>query len=246
MIYESFVPGKYYGDLRSLVRTRLNRVHIVSKHKNMIYAILAKYDYTQPTTNLFTQQGIKWLHEIELTRVDRMSMDAYLDSIEITKKQIDTFEVEIATISNKDKQTRLLMTIPGINYVTALTILSEIVDIGRFATPEKLVSYAGLAPSHRDSADVHRGGGITKRGSAWLRNAMVESANTTIRFDPRIETFYKRIAKRRGRQKAKVAAARQMLEIIWHMLTKSEEYRTQNHELTQRKYKKMNDKSQMS
>ena len=143
-------------------------------------------------------------------------------------------------------RTKLIMTIPGINYVTALTIISEIVDIKRFATAEKLASYAGLAPSHRDSGETQKGGGITKRGSAWLRNAMVEAANTTIRFDPRIESFYFRIAKKRGKQKAKVAAARQMLEIIWHMLTNSEEYRTQNHELTQRKYKKMEIKSQLS
>jgi transposase len=98
------------------------------------------------------------------------------------------------------------------------TIISEIVDIKRFATAEKLVSYAGLAPSQRQRPNT-KGGGITKRGSAWLRNAMVEAANTTIRFDPRMESFYLRIAKRRGKQKAKVAAARQILEIIWHMLT---------------------------
>ncbi len=70
---------------------------------------------------------------------------------------------------------------------------------------------------------------------------MVEVASTTIRFDPRTSLFYSRIAKRRGKKKAKVAAAaRQMLEIIWYMLKNSEEYRTQNHELTQQKYKKMN------
>ncbi len=159
-------------------------------------------------TKTFSQKGVRWLHEINLSEVDRMAMDAYLDSIDMMQKQINTIEIKIATISNEDEKTRLLMTIPGINYVTALTIISEIVDISRFATAEKLVSYAGLAPSHRDSADVHRGGGITKRGSAWLRNAMVEAANTIVRFDERMESFYFRIAKRRGKQKAKVAAAR--------------------------------------
>lgn len=246
MVYESFVPEKYYRDLRSLVRVRLNRVQNASKHKNMIYAILAKYDYTQPTIKTFSQKGIKWLHEINLTEVDRMAMNAYLQNIDMNQRQIDAFEAKIAAISNKDERTRLIMTIPGINYVTALTIISEIVDIKRFATAEKLVSYAGLAPSHRDSGETQKGGGITKRGSAWLRNAMVEAANTTIRFDSRIESFYSRIANRRGKQKAKIAAARQMLEIIWYMLTNSEEYRTQNHGLTQRKYNRMEIKSQTS
>jgi len=246
MVYESFVPEKYYRDLRSLVRTRLNRVHNVTKHKNMIYAILAKYDYTKPTNQTFSKKGIEWMKTIVLSEIDRMSMDAYLQNIIMNQKQIDIFEAKIAAISNEDERTRLLMSIPGISYVTALTIISEIVDIKRFATAEKLVSYAGLAPSHRDSGQTQKGGGITKRGSAWLRNAMVEAAHTTIRFDPRMESFYSRIAKRRGKQKAKVAAARQMLEIIWHMLNNSEEYRTQNHELTLRKYKKMKIKSKTS
>ena len=246
MVYESFVPEKYYRDLRNLVRTRLNRVQNVTRHKNMIYAILAKYDYTKPTQQAFSKKGMKWMEAIALSEIDRMAVDAYLEAIKTTQKQIDALEKKIASISNEDKRTRLLMTVPGISYVTALTIISEIVHVDRFATAEKLVSYAGLAPSHRDSADVHKGGGITKRGSAWLRNAMVEAANITIRFDPRMKKFYCRIAKRRGWQKARVAAARQMLVIIWHMLKNSEEYRTQNRDMTLRKYKKMQTKSQLS
>lgn len=131
------------------------------------------------------------------------------------------------------------MTIPGINYVTALTMISEIVDISRFATPEKLVSYAGLAPSQRSSGNTIRSGKITKQGSSWLRYAMAEAANTAIQHDDRIGKFYSRIASRREPQKARVAAAKEMLVISWHMLTKMEPYRTQNHSLTQRKYKRM-------
>ncbi len=132
MVYESFVPEKYYRDLRSLVRTRLNRVHNITKHKNMIYAILAKYDYTKPTNQTFSKKGIEWMKTIVLSEIDRMSMDAYLQNIIMNQKQIDIFEAKIATISNEDQRARLIMSIPGINYVTALTIISEIVDIKRF------------------------------------------------------------------------------------------------------------------
>jgi transposase len=58
-------------------------------------------------------------------------------------------------------------------------------------------------------------------------------------YDNRISKFYRRIAPRRGTQKAKVAAAREMLVIIWHMLTKNEPYKTMNNDLVQRKYKRM-------
>ena len=138
------------------------------------------------------------------------------------------------------------MTIPGIDYFTALTIVSEIVDIKRFSTPWKLVGYAGLAPSKRDSGDAHRNGGhITRQGSKWLRYIIVEAANTSTRCDDRIGRFYKRITERRGPQKARVAPAKELLVIIWHMLIKNEPYRTMNREMVERKYKKMERESNM-
>ncbi len=155
--------------------------------------------------------------EINLTEVDRMAMDAYLENINMNQKQTGTFETKIATISNEDERTRLVMTIPGISYVTALTIISEIVDINGFATAEKLVSYAGLAPSHRDSGENTKRRRNNKTGFCMVAQCKVEeAANTTIRFDPKMESFYLRIAKRRGKQKARIAtaAARQMPEII--------------------------------
>jgi transposase len=132
-----------------------------------------------------------------------MAMDAYLDGIEPTQKQIDIFESKMASISKDDQRIRLLMTIPGINYITALTVISEIVDISRFATPEKLVSYAGLAPSQRNSGETKRSGNITKHGSTWLLCAMVEATHTTIPNDERIKRFYSRIAARRETTKGK-------------------------------------------
>jgi transposase len=78
---------------------------------------------------------------------------------------------KIASISKEDERVRLLMTIPGIDYITALTIVSEIVDIQRFSTPWKLVGYAGLAPSKGETGTTHpRGDGrrITRQGSNGL------------------------------------------------------------------------------
>ncbi|HXG74109.1 MAG TPA: IS110 family transposase [Candidatus Nitrosotenuis sp.] len=238
MIYESFVPEKHYRELRNLVRTRLGLVRTCTTYKNKIHAILAKYEHN-PSCNIFSKKGIIRLRGIDLSEIDRMTMNSYIDGMELLQKQIDTFESQIAAISKDDQRTRLLMTIPGINYVTALTVISEIVDISRFATPEKLVAYAGLAPSQRNSGDTKRAGKITKQGSSWLRYAMVEAANIAKQHDERIGKFYSRIASRRGPQKARVAAAKEMLVIIWHMLHNMEPYRTQDQELTERKYKRM-------
>ena len=116
--------------------------------------------------------------------------------------------------------------IPGIGHITAVTILAEIVDHKRFANAEKLVSYAGLSPKHHNSGDTVRMGGITKRGSVWLRKAMVEAAHVAIRHDARIGAIYQRLAVRIGPMKARVAIARRMLEWVWEMLDSDTEYRT--------------------
>ena len=120
-----------------------------------------------------------------------------------------------------------------------MTVKAEIVDIGRFPTPEKLVSYAGLAPSRHDGGERTQTGGITKRGSVWLRTAMVEGAFMAVRYDLRLKAIYERIAERRGPMKARVAVARRMLVSVHRMLTEQAEYRHQNRELVKRKLQRI-------
>ena len=233
MIYESLVPDSYYRDLRNLTRTRIKFTRMSTEEKNMMHVILAKYDHKRPKCGLFTRKGKEWVRSVGLSELDRMAMDAHLDMMETADGKASEFASRMAAIGIADSRVKIIMTMPGIGHLIALSIIAEIVDVARFATAEKLVSYAGISPSHRNSGETRIGGGITKRGSPWLRNAMVDAATVATRFDPRMEAIYERIAKRRGKQKAKVAVARHMLEIIWHMLTAMQEYRTKNDEMTQ-------------
>ena len=88
-----------------------------------------------------SDKGTEWLKTIDLSWIDRMVVDAYLDALVAIQKQIGIFTAKIAFVSKEDQRVKLLMTIPGIDYFTALTIVSEIVDIKRFSTPWKLVGY---------------------------------------------------------------------------------------------------------
>ena len=65
---------------------------------------------------------------------------------------------------------------------------SEVVDVKRFSTPWKLVSYAGLAPSTRESAGKTKTGGIMKQGSPWLRWILVQCALVAVKYDRRLRT----------------------------------------------------------
>ena len=76
-------------------------------------------------------------------------------------------DVRITHAIKSNKSAQLLTTVVGIGNFTALTIASEIGEISRFSSPDKLVSYMGMAPSIRGSADMVRHGSITRRGSLW-------------------------------------------------------------------------------
>ena len=114
---------------------------------------------------------------------------------------------------------KLLTTIPGIGYYSALLIKSEIGEIDRFPNGEKLCSYAELAPSIRSLGTHARHGSITKQGSKWLRWIMVEAAiSHAAKNDTSISRFYHSLAQRKGKQIATVATARKLL--LFHLKEK--------------------------
>jgi transposase len=98
----------------------------------------------------------------------------------------------------EDEDVKLLMTIPGLGYYSALLVKSEIGDISRFPGGEKLCSYAGLVPSISSSGTCKRHGPITKEGSRWLRWIMVESVRIHLKYDTGISRAYHAIAERKG------------------------------------------------
>ncbi len=220
----SHVPTEEEMDLRELVRTRLDLRYDATEYKNHVHAILAKYPLKRPA-GLYTIKGREWLQMAPLWDYDRVVLDTHLVIINAVEQRISLLEKEICRIAVSEPRALLLMTMPGIGPVTAVTILAEIGgDLARFTSPEKLTSYAGLVPSHRNGADTVRTGDITKRGSCRLRNAAVEVAFVAVQYDPHHKQRYERLSARKGSQKALTATARELLEDAWYMLTKEEPY----------------------
>jgi hypothetical protein len=108
---------------------------------------------------------------------------------------------------------------PGVNVLTALTILAAIGTIERFEDAKHLVGYAGLGTRVHDSGQVHQNGRITKAGRKDLRRAMVNAANVAVQHHPFWKKEFARLEVRLGRSKAIVAIARKLLVAVWHILT---------------------------
>jgi transposase len=148
-----------------------------------------------------------------------------LDVIADVGKYITVLNQEIARYA-KEKIPTLLMTLPGVGAVTAVSLWAEVGDYARFATPEKLCAFAGLVPTERSSGGVQRLGHITRAGSPILRYVLVEAA-MRVRDTEKSSVLYqcyKTIKTTRGAMRARVALARKMLSISWYMVKKNESY----------------------
>lgn len=220
-----YIQPQDIRDLKELVRQRVNYVQMRTQMKNKIHSILFKTNTAHPFSNLFGKQGMEFLRALKLRDVYQIELARYLVTLELLNKQIDELSKDIQKKAKLDYDCRLLMTIPGISFFTALVIKSEIGDIARFPNSNKLCAYAGLIPSTYASAEKIRTGRITKRGSKWLRKALVDAVTSSARNPNKISVFYYKLKKNKGTGKAKVAAARKLCTIIFAILNDKQPFR---------------------
>ncbi len=123
------------------------------------------------------------------------------------------------------EQVALLDTIPGVNRRTAETLIAECgADMGTFPSHRHLASWAGMCPGNNESAGKHRSG-RTRKGSKWLRHALVESAGAAARTKGSyFSAQYGRLKVRRGHKRAILAVGHSLLVIAYHVLERGQPY----------------------
>src|SRR5674476_299461 len=144
---------------------------------------------------------------------------------------VEAQEVEIAALDERIEeppfvaQVELLATIPGVDCRSAQVILAEIgPDMSVFPTAGHLASWAGMCPGQRDSAGKH-GSGKTRKGSKWLRAALVQSARGASRSKSTyLSERYRQIMRRRGDAKAIVAVGHEILLAAYRVLVTAQPY----------------------
>ena len=215
----SYVPPKEVRELRELVRLRTYLVRERVRFKNRTRAELAKRGI-RSLKNPFAKRRRALLKDLGISAVDNcLAMIGALD------ERIKEVSKKIEQIAGENEDAKLLMTIPGVGYFSALAILAEIGDISRFPSEEELCSYAGLVPAVHQSGPTVRHGGITKQGSKLLRWILQECLWSHLKSDTHISRFFYRLAWKKGKKVAAVATARKLLVAIYWMLKNQEEFR---------------------
>ncbi len=239
LVAESYVPTRKNRERRALIRHRASLIQMRVDIKNRIHALLDKHELTHTYTDLFGKQGLGWLRSLQLPTPDQQILQSSLQVVETLNEQIRSMDIQIAKDATSEEKAKLLMTMPGVDYYAAMVLLSEIGDVHRFSSDEKLVSWVGLAPQVHQSGETNWTGHISRKGSKHARWILGQCAQSARQHDPRMREFYERIERKHGSQKAIVAVARKMLAIMYVMLIRNEPYRGENLQLTEQKHKRL-------
>ena len=150
------------------------------------------------------------------TETESLLLSSRLSLFDDLTRQIKVTEAKLEEEVDKEEQVKLLLTHPGIGLINALALFHTLGDVRRFSRKEEVVSFVGLDPLEKSSGEKRRMGSISKHGSRLVRHLLGQAAQACR--DKKIRQFYVEVSRRRGRPKAKVAAARKLLINCYVML----------------------------
>ncbi len=161
-----------------------------------------------------------------LGETNRMLVTDALEILDYIESKIEKTSHEVLKkIQQRSKDLAIVMSIPGVGFVSGSVILSEIGNYRDFQTPEQLVKWCGLNPGENESAGKKKKCGITKRGSKQIRVVLVQAAQTISNMkNTRLSRFFQRLSKKKEHNVAIVAVARKLICLIHHLLINQELY----------------------
>jgi transposase len=238
---EVWTPDERTRVLRRRISRRAQLVRQRTREKNQVHAILIRnLKGRSPAADLFGVAGRRWLAAQQLPVDEREMVEACLRGIDFLDAEVVAIDQALAKLVLGSAELRRLLTLPGVNFVTACALLAAIGDAKRFPSSRQLVSYLGLDPRVRQSgSEPARHGRISKQGPGETRHVLVEAAWHAARTTGPLRAFHERIAVRRGRNIATVAVARKLAVTAWHMLNRGEDYAFARPSLTREKIRKL-------
>jgi len=148
--------------------------------------------------------------------------------ITLLSSEIKVIEDEIKALMNKMQSP--ILSIPGISYTLGSIILAEIGNINRFNTPSQLLAFAGLDPSTYESGKFKATNTrMVKRGSPYLRWALLEAARLIAMRDQTFKNYYhKKKSEGKHHFVARSHTAKKLVRVLFHLLTNDLEFKPQS------------------
>jgi len=227
-----YVPSREELEDRNLLRLRHLTVKKSTRVKNEIKAMLSYYGIKNPDANYkrsWTKAHMKFLETVQMVNPSgNFSLKLLLEELNSLNGIINKITNEINKLSNQSRYKadfEKLITTPGIGKLSAMIILTELIDIKRFKSLIKLNSFVGLVPSEHSSGEKQIRYKITRRGNPYLKKTLIECAWSAIRKDPALLMSFKQYCNRMNSNQAIIKIARKLLNRIRYILINKKPYK---------------------
>lgn len=239
LVPDVWVPPAHVREMRQLLSQRRQLVETHTQIVNRMHSVAHRHHLKHERGKRFNEKNTVWQRDTWLSKVEQFQLELEMENRGYIEKQISRIGKEVAKMSHQKpwaESMTYLMQLPGFGVITAMTVLAAIGEIQRFGSAKHLASYSGLTGGVDQSGTHLVQKGITKEGRKELRWAMVEVAQRAVKSDPRWTRKFQELQKRIHRNQAIVAVARQLLELVWYVLTRRQPYRHFSQERIAYKY----------
>ncbi len=217
-----YIPEEKAEALRVLVRLRRQLVTDQTRQKNRIKSLLLFLGKRVPEEveeKHWSKRYITALRNLSIKQPEsKRALVELLDNLESLRNQIASVVKQLRGYVAKDKEVSkiitLLISIPGIGFVLAIILYSEIIDINRFGKLDELVTYVGLSPAVYSSGEKEINLGLSKQKNKYLRNFLIESSWVAVRRDPALQMAYGKLCRRMSGQRAIIRISKKLLSRI--------------------------------
>lgn len=227
-----WIPPRPLRDLRELTRTRLVLGRERTRLKNRLSATLAKYGLTVEASDAYSKGARAELLGCiaQLPPQTRWVSEQLLAQLDFVQQHSEAIARRLEELVEITPAMELLMSLPGVGVILGAVMALEIGTVARFASAERLASYAGTTPRVHASGGKVRYGSLRPDVNRYLKWAFAEAANSVALHSQRnperhVSQLYRRLRTRKGHPKAIGAVARHLAEAAFHVLSRGEPYR---------------------
>ncbi|MBN2659801.1 MAG: IS110 family transposase [Tannerellaceae bacterium] len=228
------IPERDLEADRALVRQRYRLVKDISRTKNRVKSLLFQFGidiperFSDSQTRYWSSVFINWIKELPLQEESfKLTISNYIRIGEIQRKELLIVSKQIRSLSQSKPYIRnynLLLSVPGIGLMTAMTFLTQIGDIRRFNRLDDLCNYIGLVPRMYGSGEKMVVGKMVRRGRKEMKIMLIEASWQAIRKDPALMLKFNELSKKMHKNKAIIRIARKMLSRMRFVLLNKHEY----------------------
>ena len=227
-----YIPSVISEGDRALLRLRKTQTKEIARNKNRIKSNLYYFGIKIPEQfaekKYWSKRFTNWLRQVELPSDSaRITLDSIIETVEFLRKsQYQTLKriKELSKTMRYERNFELLLTVPGVGFITAMTFLTEIETLLRFRNLDQLCAYVGLIPKTNSSGEKDITGDITNRQNKALRSLIVESAWVAVRTDPALLLAFGKLTKTMKSTKAIIRIAKKLVNRMRYVLKNQQKY----------------------